>query len=180
MDRYEHYSKLFYEELKNRRDLDRAVNIPILVITTIIAFLTYIIEALDYKNGFFNLQIKGKIIMILVLIIFLLLIVSIINVIKSYNNYLKGYNYEILGSNQEFENYREDLIEYKNTYDDEVEFNPEKKFKSELIKKIVFATDNNSEINIKRNHYLFLAKRHIVIALVLSFITFITLVIEKI
>ena len=46
--------------------------------TTIIAFLTYIIEALDYKNGFFNLQIKGKIIMILVLIIFLLLIVSII------------------------------------------------------------------------------------------------------
>jgi len=125
MDRFNHYRNSYENELKKKDDLDKSINIPILIVTLIFGAVSYFTKSLNYDC----LKPIDYVILGLIGLTFIILCVGIFRIIISYNNGIKGYEYEITGSAKDYEKYREELSEFY----DEKEKKVESEFEESLI-----------------------------------------------
>ncbi len=170
MDRLNFYKSFYENELKKKEDLDKSINIPILIISIIFGTLSFIGKEINYDC----LNKIDYVIISLIVLAFILLCVGIYRVIITYNNGIKGYEYEVLGSNKDFENYRVELNEFYSGNEEETKTH----FYESIIMRIIECVDLNTELNIYRTYQLFLAKKYIIISLILSFMTYMTYLIK--
>jgi hypothetical protein len=172
MDRFNHYRNSYENELRKKDDLDKSINIPVLIVTLIFGAVSYFSKSLNYDC----LKPIDYVILGFIVLTFITLCVGIFRVIMSYNNGIKGYEYEITGSAKDYEKYREALYDFY----DEKEKKVESKFEESLITKFIECIDANTDLNIFRTFQLFLAKKNIIISLIITFITFIVFLIKQI
>ncbi|MDG2497988.1 MAG: hypothetical protein P8M66_00565 [Flavobacteriaceae bacterium] len=172
MDRFNHYRNSYENELKKKDDLDKSINIPILIVTLIFGAVSYFTKSLNYDC----LKPIDYVILGLIGLTFIILCVRIFRIIISYNNGIKGYEYEITGSAKDYKKYREELSEFY----DEKEKKVESEFEESLITNFIECIDSNTDLNIFRTFQLFLAKKNIIISLIITFITFIVFLLKQI
>lgn len=172
MDRFNHYRNYYENELSKKDDLDKSINIPILIVTLIFGAISYFAKSLSFDY----LKPIDYVILGLIGLTVITLCVGIFRIIISYNNGIKGYEYEIIGSAKDYEKYREELFEFY----DEKENKVESKFEESLIVKFIECIDSNTDLNIFRTFQLFLAKKNIIISLITTFITFIVFLIKQV
>lgn len=170
MDRLNFYKSFYENELKKKDDLDKSINIPILIISIIFGTISFIGKEINYNC----LNKIDFIIISLIVLTFTLLCIGIYRVIITYNNGIKGYEYEILGSNKDYENYKTKLTDFYSDNKKEAEV----QFYESIVIKIIECVDLNTELNIFRINQLFLAKKYIILSLIISFITYITYLIK--
>ncbi|MDH7914623.1 MULTISPECIES: hypothetical protein [Flavobacteriaceae] len=172
MDRFNHYRNSYENELKKKDDLDKSINIPILIVTLIFGAVSYFAKSLNYEC----LNTIDYVILGFIGLTFIILCLGIFRIIISYNNGIKGYEYEITGSAKDYEKYRKELSEFYNEKEKKVE----SEFEESLITNFIECIDSNTDLNIFRTFQLFLAKRSIIISLILTFITFIVFLLKQI
>ena len=170
MDRLNFYKDFYESEMQKKNELDRSTNIPILAITLLFGLISFLIKAIDFNK----IELLDYLILFTSTVIFILMSIAIFRIIISYNNGLKGYEYEVLGSNTDYEKYRKELFEYFEKADD-----AEKDFKEAIINKLIKSSDNNTKLNIFRTYQLFLAKKFVIISILIYSINFILYLIKQ-
>jgi cytochrome b subunit of formate dehydrogenase len=168
MDSYQFYKSLYDRELNRRKDLDSAVNLPITILTILVAANSYLIGK---ETGIHQkcLIIFSNIILALLLVSFL---ISIFYLIRSYNNLFKGFGYRNLGLTKEIRNFEVNEIQKYNAQVDEKE---KLNFETIIIEKLAHYTDDHIVFNDKRSLDLHRAKTFIIVTLVLTGIKFLLL-----
>ncbi len=172
MDRFNHYRNSYENELRKKDDLDKSINIPILIVTLIFGAVSYFAKSLNYEY----LKPIDYVILGFIGLTFITLCIGIFRIIMSYNNGIKGYEYEIIGSAKDYEKYREELYEFY----DEKEKKEESEFEESIIAKFIECVDSNTDLNIFRTFQLFLTKKNIIISLIITFITFIVFLLKQV
>lgn len=94
MGRYEFYKEAYYQELSRKDVLEDALNIPLGIISAVIAALYYFFSSYDYHlEG--GLEFVLKILFLVLMTGSVLFILSAIYFLaQSYNNGLKGHPYK--------------------------------------------------------------------------------------
>ena len=165
MDSYQFYKSLYDRELSRRKDLDAAINLPITILTILVAANSYLTgkqESIHQKY----LIVISNILLVLLITSFL---VSIFYLIRSYNNLFKGFGYRNLGLTTEIRNF--ELIEIPK-YNAQVDEKENLNFEVLIIDKLTQYTDDHIVFNDKRSLDLHKAKTFIIVTLVLTGINF--------
>lgn len=87
MDSYQFYKSIYDRELNRRKDLDAAINLPITILTILVAANSYLISKTDVIHQK-SIILASNIILTLIIISFL---VSTFFLTRSYNNLFKGF-----------------------------------------------------------------------------------------
>ncbi|MDB5280248.1 MAG: Uncharacterized protein JWR61_5203 [Ferruginibacter sp.] len=161
MDSYQFYKSLYDRELNRRKDLDAAINLPITILTILVAANSYLIgKEVTIQQKY--IVVCSSILLTLLLVSFL---VSIFYLIRSYNNLFKGFGYGNLGLTTEIRNF--ELIEIPK-YNAQVDETKKLNFEAIIINKLTQYTDDHIVFNDKRSFDLHRAKTFIIITLVLT------------
>ena len=165
MDSYQLYKSLYDRELKRRYDLDAAVNLPLTLLSIIVAANSYLVKESAWTDC------SAKIIAqkVLVFITAIFLGISIYYLTRSLNNFFKGFAYRNLGLTTEIRKYEKDLQNYNDKVVDE-----EKKisFENIIIDKLTNVIDDHIIFNDKRSHDLYSAKTFLIVCIMLTIINF--------
>lgn len=165
MDSYQFYKSLYDRELTRRKDLDAAINLPITILTILVAANSYLIGKEDIIHQK-CLLIASNILLALLLVSFL---ISIFFLIRSYNNLFKGFAYSNLALTKEIRNFEvNDIPKYNDQVDEKEKLN----FEAIIIDKLTHYTDDHIIFNDKRSLDLHKAKTFIIVALILTGIKF--------
>ncbi|MBF4473727.1 hypothetical protein [Flavobacterium sp. HJJ] len=116
MNKFEFKKDWFYKEEERKDTLNNTLNIPIGILTAIIAGLYFIITKFNYENCGGNILKFLFITIILFTSIFWL--ASIYYLLRSYNNLYDGYKYKAFPSAHFIEDEYNNLETYYNTYKD--------------------------------------------------------------
>lgn len=168
MNTFEFYKDLFSKELSRKNEIESAVNIPIGIITFIVAVNYYFVSE-------FNSNISVIIKVILTLIV-LSLIISIFFLAKSFNNLFTGFKYQNLPDTKELRLYEKNL----KAFNKEVKKKEQEHFEDYLIDNFVNMNDNNLKINRNRLLNLYRGKTFMIISLFLTSIFGIIFILKKI
>src|ERR1043166_1462619 len=151
MDSYQFYKSLYDRELNRRKDLDAAINLPITILTILVAANSYLIGKSDAGQG-------GSTIVISIIILALILasfLISLFFLTRSYNNLFKGFGYRNLGLTKEIRDFElKEIPKFNNQVDDDRKLN----FENIIIDKLTHLTDDHIIFNDKRSLDLYKAK----------------------
>jgi hypothetical protein len=165
MDSYQFYKSIYDRELNRRKDLDSAINLPITILTILVAANSYLIGKEEAINQECIILISN-IILALLLISFL---ISIFYLMRSYNNLFKGFAYRNLGLTTEIRNFEINEIP---KYNDQVDENEKLNFEKIIIDKLTHYTDDHIVFNDKRYLDIHKAKTFIIVSLILTGLKF--------
>jgi hypothetical protein len=151
------FFKSFYDRENIRRDtLGNSVNIPIAVLTALIAALFFITNKITIEE--INIISWHSIFVGLPLILsFSMILITINYLFKSFNNYSSGFNYMEIAFLTELKEYEDELINYHEGDDENVEKAMNEYLSAEFIK----YADYNASINDRRSYALFKAKKYL-------------------
>lgn len=167
MDSYQFYKSLYDRELNRRKDLEAAINLPITILTILVASNLYLNGKENYGKGI--LILFSTIFSGLIAISFM---ISIFYLIRSYTNLFKGFaykNFALTTAIRKFE-----LIDMPN-YNEQVGSNEQINFEKLIIEKLTEFTDDHIIFNDKKSLDLHKAKTFIIVTLVLTAIKFLPL-----
>lgn len=173
MDSYQLYKSFYDRELNRRKDLDSAINIPLTILSIIVAANTYIIKQRGLTERFNQELIQD----LLLAFIFIGLGISIFFLTRSYNNLFKGFAYRNLGFTSEIRKYETVDI---SKYNKQVVETAKLSFENVIIDKITQITDNHIAFNDKRSHDIYLAKTFLIISVMLTALNFLIVTIKYI
>lgn len=165
MDSYQFYKSIYDRELNRRKDLDAAINLPITILTILVAANSYLISKTDAIHQKSTI-LASNIILTLIIISFL---VSTFFLTRSYNNLFKGFGYINLGLTKKIREF--ELIDIPK-YNDQVEEKEKINFEKIIIDKLTHLTDDHIIFNDKRSLDLYRAKTFIIITLILTGLNF--------
>lgn len=165
MNSYQFYKSLFDRELNRRKDLDAAINLPMTLLSIIVAANSYLVTGSDWSN--WSTQIFAQKALISLTVIGLG--ISIFYLTRSYNNFFKGFAYRNLGFSTEIRKYENDLEDYNK----KVEVEKRLKFENIVVDKLTSIIDSHIIFNDKRGHDLYSAKTFLIICIMLTIINFI-------
>lgn len=165
MDSYQFYKSIYDRELNRRKDLDAAINLPITILTILVAANSYLISKTDAIHQK-SIILTSNIILTLIIISFL---ISAFFLTRSYNNLFKGFGYINLGLTKKIREF--EVVDIPK-YNDQVEEKEKINFEKIIIDKLTHLTDDHIIFNDKRSHDLYRAKTFIIITLILTGVNF--------
>jgi hypothetical protein len=166
MDSYQFYKSLYDRELNRRIDLDSAINLPLTILSIIVAANSYIVKESSFVINSNRNSIQTSLLILIVIGVG----VSIFYLTRSYNNFFKGFAYRNLGLSTGIRKYEStDLVNYNKQVEEKDRIN----FEIVLIDKLTQITDNHIIFNDKRSRDLYLAKTILIISTLLTSINFI-------
>jgi hypothetical protein len=165
MDSYQFYKSIYDRELNRRKDLDAAINLPITILTILVAANSYLISKTDAIHQK-SIILTSNIILTLIIISFL---ISSFFLTRSYNNLFKGFGYINLGLTKKIRKF--EVIDIPK-YNDQVEEKEKINFEKIIIDKLTHLTDDHIIFNDKRSLDLYRAKTFIIITLILTGVKF--------
>lgn len=165
MDSYQFYKSLYDRELSRRKDLDAAINLPMTLLSIILAANTYVVKETDWTNCLTQLFILTALISLTAIG----LGISIFYLTRSYNNFFKGFAYRNIGLTTEIRKYENELESYNQKVDDEKRI----KFENIVVDKLTNIIDDHIIFNDKRSHDLYSAKTFLIICIMLTILNFI-------
>jgi len=170
MDYLDFYKSLYNREFQRRFDLDNALNIPIGLITILIASASYIISNIKecLNSGLY------WIVLVLTLIAVICIIIAIVFLSLSYNRMFLGFRYKNFETSTQWRDFQKQVESYNNQHPEE-----HMDFEDEFIKKLNIYADSHSEINNKRQKNLRDAKSFIILSLIFLLAALIIVVIKK-
>jgi len=173
MDSFTFYKSLYDRELSRRTDLDNGLNIPLTVLTIVVAANAYLIRDFGFIKSFKDIHLTHIIFAMLIVI----LAVAIFYMMRSSNNLLKGFAYknfayvtQIREYEYQIKAYNEKMLEDKDKID----------FGSKIITKLATLTDDHIIFNDKRSRDLYRCRACLGIALILTALNFIQTVLQYI
>jgi hypothetical protein len=173
MDSYQLYKSLYDRELNRRKDLDAAINLPITILTILVAANSYLIGKSDMIHQK-TILMMSQILLALILVSFL---ISAFFLTRSYNNLFKGFGYRNLGLTKEIRDFEiNEIPKYNNQVDNKRKLN----FEEIIIGKLTQLTDDHILFNDKRSLDLYKAKTFIIITLILTAVKFLLVVFKYI
>jgi hypothetical protein len=164
MDSYQFYKSLYDRELNRRKDLDAAINLPLTLLSIIVAANAYLTKESDWIPGSTQTTINLTI-MILTAIV---LGISIFYLVRSYNNLFRGFAYRNLGLSVQIRKYENDL----QVYNQKVDEGEKVMFENIIIDKLTSLIDDHILYNDKRGNDLYAAKAFLIICIILTVINF--------
>ena len=165
MDSYQFYKAIYDRELSRRKDLDSAINLPLTILSIIVAANSYIVKALDSIENSLQVRIQNY----LIILIFIGLGISIFYLTRSYNNLFKGFAYKNLGLTTEIRKYEKiDMANYNIKVDEKDKL----VFEDIIISKLTSITDDHILFNDKRSLDLYRARTFIIVSIMLTAINF--------
>lgn len=173
MDSYQFYKSIYDRELNRRKELDAAINLPITILTILIAANSYLISKTDAIHQK-SIILTSNIILTLITISFL---ISAFFLTRSYNNLFKGFGYINLGLTKKIREF--EVIDIPK-YNDQVEEKEKINFEKIIIDKLTHLTDDHIIFNDKRSLDLYRAKTFIIITLILTGVKFLLITLLKI
>lgn len=172
MDSYQFYKSVYDRELNRRKDLDSAINLPLTLLTILVAANSYIYKQATSQNICCIKSLE----LIFIISFFLTLSVTIFYLTRSYNNLFKGFAYKNLGLTEEVRKYEIDALpKYNKQLDDQT---PKLNFEDIIIEKLNSFTDNHIIINDKRSYDLYLAKTVSILGLIITALNFLFITIK--
>ena len=171
MDSYQFYKSLYDRELNRRKDLDAAINLPITILTILVAANSYLISKEE------TTQQKCLIVFLYILLALLLIsfLISIFYLIRSYNNLFKGFGYRNLGLTTEIRNFEATEIP---KYNAQIDVKEKLNFELIIIDKLTHYTDDHIVFNDKRSLDLHKAKTFIIVTLLLTGLKFLLIALK--
>ncbi len=161
----------YYKEDERKYALDNSLNIPIGILTALIAGIYYVLTKYNYQYE--NLYLKISFI-ILILVTILFWIISIYYILLAYNDLYKGYTYDYLPSTDFVAKEEENLKEYyenNKQYFQENNISLQKLVIDNVNKIISNCIINNTYNNDKKSKYLFKSKIHLINCIIIIFLT---------
>ncbi len=166
MDSFTFYKSLYDRELARRIDLDNALNIPLTVLTIVVAANAYLIKDFGFIHSLEDVHLTHLIFAILIFI----LGTGIFYMMRSSINWLKGFaykNFAYVSQIREYEEqinaYNEQVVEERNKID----------FATKIISKLAALTDDHIIFNDKRSKDLYRCRVCLGLALILTALNFI-------
>lgn len=160
MGRYEFYKEAYYQELSRKDVLEDALNIPLGIISAVIAALYYFFSSYDYHlEG--GLEFVLKILFLVLMTGSVLFILSAIYFLaQSYNNGLKGHPYKYVDKFEDINTYYNNLKNYhaQNQTPNQLQSD----FEDFLGENFMIAVTNNVFQNQTKTAYLHKAKVNLV------------------
>ena len=150
-DRIAFYKDFYTRDLSRRTELDNAVNMPVLTITSIVSLNTYFIKE--------SLNPYGVVSVVLNILIFLSITISLYFICKSFFNLGKTNKYLELNSMNEYHAF-DKKMQTENTPDHYVIY-----LENELAK----CSTHNFQLNVKRTKALAFGKQALFISVVVTF-----------
>jgi hypothetical protein len=172
MDSYQFYKSIYDRELTRRKDLDSAINLPLTILSILVAANSYLIKQVNFRDKSY-LGIIGVIVSIL---IFGTFAITIFFLTQSYNNFFKGFAYRNLGLTTDIRNYEIEISKYNNKIKEQEKII----FENVLINKITSITDNHIILNDKRMYSLYVARTFIIVSMILTAVNFILITFKNI
>lgn len=158
MNTIEFYKEFYFKEIDRKHELNNAVNLPILILTTIVTLNFYIL------NLYPNFSEMGCVKM-LVVIILLSISYSVYFLLKSFSNFIKSHNYKELANIDEILKYEQEL-ENEQKQKEDAKF----LFEEYLKKELAGCTTYNFLINKIRTEDIAKSKKGIFVATIGTFI----------
>ena len=169
MNKLEFLKEWFYKEEERKGTLNDSLNIPIGILTGIVAVIYFALSNYNYENGDKFLK-SFFIILIIVCVLFWLR--SIFYLLFSYNNFHRGYAYKAFPSANFIKKEYETLTPYYEEYKSEFEetgVTLDKLAEANIEEILVQCIDNNVFNNDKKSGYLHNAKTSIIICILTLF-----------
>lgn len=165
MDSYQFYKSRYDRELNRRKDLDAAINLPLTLLSIIVAANSYLVKESIWTSC------SAKIIFqkILILLTSICLTISIYYLTKSLNNFFKGFAYRNLGLTTEIRNYENELQNYNRKVEEDKQIS----FETIIVDKLTTIIDDHIIFNDRRSHDLYSAKTFLIICIMLTILNFI-------
>lgn len=161
----------YYKEDERKYALDNSLNIPIGILTALVAGIYYLITKYNYLVE--NLIYK-VIFIILISITVFFWIISIIYILLSYNNMYKGYSYDYLPCTDFVKKEEENLKPYyeqHKTYLTENNITIEELIENNVNEVLSDCINKNMINNDRKANYLYLSKIYLINCVVTIFVT---------
>lgn len=167
MDSYQFYKSLYDRELTRRNDLDSGINLPLTILSIIVAANTYLIkEAPIAGQGWREILQR-----ILIAAITVIIAICIVFLTRSYNNFFKGFAYPNFGLTKEIRKYEKNLDIHNSRLETKISF------EEIIVDRLAGYVQDHTIFNDQRGKDLYLAKTMLIILISLTavhFLLFIT------
>lgn len=169
INRNDFLKEWYYKEEERRNNLDNSLNIPIGILTALVAGIYYLLSRYNYLEDHLFFKITF-IIIILVTIIFW--IVSIYFVLLSYNRMYKGFDYKTFPSAKFIKNEYDVLKEYyeQNKDDLGLEITVDLLVDNNIEEILCECVENNTNNNDNKAYFLYKSKIHLINCIISIFI----------
>ena len=169
MDSFLFYKSLYDRELARRIDLDNALNIPLTVLSIIVAANAYMMEDLGSIYSIQDIRFAHWVFLFLSPS----LAMSIFYMMRSSNNLLKGFAYKNCALASKIRKYEEQIEEYnlKTT-------NSKANFEALLIVKLNEWTDDHMIFNDKRSNDLRKSRAFLALSLIMTAMNFFHIILQ--
>lgn len=169
MEKIDFLKEWYYKEDERKDCLNNSLNIPIGILTAILAGVYFIINKFNYENE--NVIFKYLFIVLSSLVIFFC-ILCIYYLLKSYNDLYKGYSYRGFPHANFLHTEEESLKLYLDQYREDLDPNItlETLVKQNVEKTLVDCIHINSFNNDRKSAYLHKSKIHLLTSIILLFI----------
>src|SRR5690606_21495794 len=155
----------FYKENDRRIELESSMNIPISILTALIAGIYFLILNYNFKSNI----VLDLIFMILISLCVIFWLISICNLIISYNNFFKGFSYKTFPNANFLDIETKNINEYYEKYKEDLKsegFNQVKQIESNVCEFLKECIDYNTIKNDKKSFYLYRCKIHLIICII--------------
>lgn len=170
MEKLDFLKEWYYKEEERKDCLNNSLNIPIGILTAIVAGVYFIINKFNYENE--NILLKYLFIILSCSVIFFW-ILCIYYLLKSYNDLYEGYSYRGFPHanflHKEKENLKLYLDQYREDLDPSITL--ELLVEQNVEKTLVDCININSFNNDRKSAYLHKSKVHLLTCIILLFIT---------
>jgi len=159
MDSIEFYKEFYFKEIDRKHELNNAINLPILILTTIVSLNFYIL------NLYPNFSEMGCVKILVIIIILMSISYSVYFLLKSFSNFIKSHTYKELANIDE-------ILKYEQALENEQKKKKDAKFLFEeyLKKELAVCTTYNFLINKMRTEDIAKSKKGIFVATICTFV----------
>ena len=173
MDSYNFYKSLYDRELSRRIELDNALNIPLTVLTIIVAANAYTI---DDTGSIYTLS-DVHFTHLIILLLLPALAAGVFYMMRSSNNLLKGFAYKNCGYVSDIRKYEQVVAAHNLAVTEEKN---KVNFEYEIIAKLNDWTDNHIIFNDKRSIDLYKCRVWLAIALIITALNFFQIILNHV
>ncbi len=160
----------YYKENERRIALENSLNIPITILTALIAGIYFFVANHDYESN----KILTLVFTLLIFLTIIFWIISIVYLINSYNNFFKGFSYKTFPNANfldiEIKNVNDYYTEYKEELD-KTKFKPVKQIENNISEFLKECIDYNCLNNDKKSNYLYKCKSYIIFCVISLFLS---------
>lgn len=158
------YEKQYYHEIEVRDKLNSRMQIPLAVLVTVVGFLGFMFQNINYKADSFPIWIF--------LIFYFLALISSVYAIYCFSKSLFGHTDKLLPRANESEAYRNELISFYSDYKNKNEL-VDNAWREYLYNYYVDFSSVNTSNNDSRSYYLYKMTVALIVTTILSFMAFI-------